>query len=478
MRKSALLCSVLAAAAGLSGGIANAQPVSVTLVAIEGQDIGDGLTFTAFGDPYVNSLGQVGFLYTRSDSTTARGMWINNASVFHSDQLLPDIASGGESTIGISDAGDFIYSPSLSGGDSVVTSHGKLLNETDPAPGMPGLFSRFNSRPRMAANGTAFWVGGYTNVQGGTTQGYVFWKCTDTSDPSTITPGLRTGDLIDGRAIGSSGVVFNFAVSDDATQVLNSIDLDGSTADDTLMLLNGTTIVAREGQPTGDGDLWSNFDDPAINNSGNYVFTGDTNGATATDGFIAYNGQIVLREGAVVDGVPLVGNAADIAIDNTNRVLFTWNSQSSTNRTRTVFLGTAPDLASSTAILRLDQEVDTTGDGVADYTVFGINIGAGPGLTLSENGPVYLSVQLVPIGGGGDLEAIIAIGGGGEPECPADWNEDTTVNSGDISAFLTAWLASVQFGNLNADFNGDSAVNSGDISAFLTAWLDAVQNGC
>jgi hypothetical protein len=62
--------------------------------------------------------------------------------------------------------------------------------------------------------------------------------------------------------------------------------------------------------------------------------------------------------------------------------------------------------------------------------------------------------------------------------CPADWDGSGTVNSSDISAFLTTWLQSVQDGTLEADFNQDQATNSSDISAFLTAWLQAVQNGC
>ncbi len=62
--------------------------------------------------------------------------------------------------------------------------------------------------------------------------------------------------------------------------------------------------------------------------------------------------------------------------------------------------------------------------------------------------------------------------------CPADWNGDDAVNSNDISAFLTDWLASVSNGTLGADFNNDGVVNSNDISAFLTDWLDAVQGGC
>ena len=62
--------------------------------------------------------------------------------------------------------------------------------------------------------------------------------------------------------------------------------------------------------------------------------------------------------------------------------------------------------------------------------------------------------------------------------CAADWNADGATNSGDISAYLTAWLASVQGGDLAADFNADDAVNSSDISSFLSAWLAAVQGGC
>ncbi len=62
--------------------------------------------------------------------------------------------------------------------------------------------------------------------------------------------------------------------------------------------------------------------------------------------------------------------------------------------------------------------------------------------------------------------------------CPADWNGDAAVNSNDISAYLSAWLDSVQNGDLVADFDGSGGVNSNDISAFLAAWLDAVQGGC
>ncbi len=62
--------------------------------------------------------------------------------------------------------------------------------------------------------------------------------------------------------------------------------------------------------------------------------------------------------------------------------------------------------------------------------------------------------------------------------CDADWDQNSQVNSNDISAFLSDWLASIQDGTLVADFDGSGTVNSNDISAFLSAWLTAVAEGC
>jgi hypothetical protein len=62
--------------------------------------------------------------------------------------------------------------------------------------------------------------------------------------------------------------------------------------------------------------------------------------------------------------------------------------------------------------------------------------------------------------------------------CRADWNLDGVINSTDISAFLTSWLASLQNGDLAADYNNDGQVNSTDISAFLTGWLQAISGNC
>jgi hypothetical protein len=72
------------------------------------------------------------------------------------------------------------------------------------------------------------------------------------------------------------------------------------------------------------------------------------------------------------------------------------------------------------------------------------------------------------------MPAATVVAGG----CPADWNIDGEVNSNDISAFLTAWIADVQGGGQATDFNGDMLVNSNDISAFLTRWISGALGMC
>ena len=68
--------------------------------------------------------------------------------------------------------------------------------------------------------------------------------------------------------------------------------------------------------------------------------------------------------------------------------------------------------------------------------------------------------------GGANAPAVVVENWG-----PGDWNFDGAINSSDISAFLTSWIASNGSPMPEGDYNLDGQVNSGDISSFLTAWL-------
>jgi len=62
---------------------------------------------------------------------------------------------------------------------------------------------------------------------------------------------------------------------------------------------------------------------------------------------------------------------------------------------------------------------------------------------------------------------IVASGPVPPPECKADFNGDTVVNTLDFLAFLNAYTA----GDPSADFNGDTLVNSLDVLAYLNAFV-------
>jgi len=63
------------------------------------------------------------------------------------------------------------------------------------------------------------------------------------------------------------------------------------------------------------------------------------------------------------------------------------------------------------------------------------------------------------------------------PACPADVNADGLVTTADVSAFLSAWFASISAGTLQGDFNADGVVTTGDVTSFLQAWFNAIAAG-
>ncbi len=165
--------------------------------------------------------------------------------------------------------------------------------------------------------------------------------------------------------------------------------------------------AAREDSPTGQGDDWDNFDNISVNNLGNYIFSGDTDGSTTTDEFLAYNGSIVLREGQLIGGRTLGAGVDAASMNELGQVAFVWDS----DLTETLFAGNASDLANSIALLSIGDELDVNGDLIADYTLtdFEASNIIGPGIDLAENGRIYVEVEITAIGGSTAEEAIIGI---------------------------------------------------------------------
>jgi hypothetical protein len=391
---------------------------------------------TALNAPFTNGDGEVGF----TGSAGENFVWFDTGITWLSSDAPPGTTlSGAESTMGIGNNGEFIYSPSVNGDDAVWTHNGLLLVENIPAPGYPPpTTGTFNSRPHMLPSGASYWVAGISYTGGTSTEGRVLYTSSD-STPASITPVIASDDLVGGLPIDRpSGIDFDYQISDDASHHIHVLLLDtGSTTDDGIVYVDGN-IIARETFPSGGGDNWDNFDVVTINNDGNYLFSGDTDGATTSDEFIAYNGTIAMREGDTVAGVPLTSTASVRAasLNNLGRAAYIWNAS---GIGEVLFYACdASDLAgSSIEVLRTNDELDLDATPGADALVtdFNASSAVGPGLWLAEDGQIFVELDLDF--GTGDLEATVALDA---PSCAVDHlviNEiDYDQPSTDIAEFL------------------------------------------
>lgn len=405
--------SLLVAFAGAASAFAGpASPVAIDVVAREGGEIG-GFTVTSLNAPNTNGLGGVGFTFGLANPAggTINGFVSYTAALtqdilFLNTDATTATLTGAETTSAFGNNGQFIFSPSVDGEDAVWGQDGLILRAGDAVPGNPGTFATFGSRPsNMQPDGTAYWIGGVTDTAGGSTQGRALWRY----DGTNYTALLRTGDVVDGFTIGTTGVGFAYDLSDSGANHIHSLLLDtGSTATDGAIWVNGD-VVAREGGAAGGGELWSGLDFVSINNAGNYIFSGDTNGSTATDEFITYNSAIALREGDVVDGVTLGSSVNAASINNLNQVGYIWALAGGGEGL--FFASDASNMAStSTLLLQVGDMVDFNDDGVADGTLLDFNssFSIGPGLQFSDDPFMYVEVDLMDLGGV-EIEAIIRV---------------------------------------------------------------------
>ena len=416
---AALGCAlaVLAAAAP-----AAAQPVPADLIALDGQPPpGETDPIASLNSPFTDGNGVVGFTGAVTPAAGGSGnfVWYDAGVVwFNADALPGNTLTGAEGTMGVGDAGQFIYSPSVDGDDAVWTHNGLLLADTMPAPGFPpGTTNTFNSRPQMGPSGRAYWVSGFNETGGTATQGRMLYTSSD-STPGNITVVLRSDDLVGGFPIDRpAGIGFDYEFSDDGLHHIQELVLDtGSTANDAVIYVDGA-VVAQEGSAAGGGlpgENWAAFDVVSINNAGDHIFSGDTSGLTATDEFIAYNAVIALREGDTVGGVTLTSAASVQAgsINDIGQAVHLWSVSGGIEHL--FFAADASDLATGVRLLSTDDLIDVDGDLVGDFTVDDFNASTviGPGLDLAEDGFVYVEVDLIPVAPplGGVLEAIIRLG--------------------------------------------------------------------
>jgi len=413
MKKSSLIFKtyvLLFACFSLASATVGAQ-AGARIILKDGDSLGGG-TVLSLSRPFIDGDGKVGFTGNIEIGGVPHDFtYYDNGLLFLDTDALPDDLNTFEAFMGVGDQAEFIISSRFNGEDAVYTHKGLLAVENVQAPGLPaGINSTFHSRPRMVPNGTAFWIAGLNNGSGGTNSvGRIFYTV---NSAGAISPLLITGATeIAGRVItaNSSALDFDYGVSDNGNNYLNLLSLDAPGGGNTRALVrNGNTILAEVGQSAGRSEKWESIDLMDVNNNGDEVFTGDTDGDIETDEFIAFNGTIVLREGATVGGVTLTSGATVRGVDlnNNGQLLHIWKIEDA----EYLFVGQADDLA-ATSVLMVSQsdQLDTDGDGSADFSIVDIYTFASSA-ALTDDHRIFVELGLVATSGNTtEMEAIAEI---------------------------------------------------------------------
>jgi hypothetical protein len=409
-RRPVLIAAIAATLAGSWSAQAGIAPVAADVLLTEGDALA-GSVVSGLNPVFTDGDGRPGSIVALADGR--RLIWYDGGVVFDSGTVVSPVLTGGESTIGIGNGGAFIYSPSAGGDDAVWTQSGLLLLDGQPDPVAPGQFNAFNSRPSMLPDGRAVWVAGYSATAGGATLGRAMFRATTGATP-VFESLLRTGDLIGGVPIGTTGITFNFQMSDSGEHLAVILLRDtGSTLTDSTVLVDGV-IRAEEGAPVvpaAPGENWQAFAGVAINDAGDWLLAGDTSGVAATDNFLAYNGSIQVREGDSLGGEALAAGSAlrAISINNLGQAVHAWNTPGDVRKL--FFASDAGNLADSVLLLKTGTPLDLDGNGSGEAVLVDVlgTFTTTTGLSLAEDGAVYIQASYTI--GGTAFESLLRLDG-------------------------------------------------------------------
>jgi len=338
---------------------------------------GAGQVVSSLGNTAVNHAGGFALgLSSAGGAGTLSHIWGNasggaGANIRTEGTFGSLVQTSFESFYGMDDAGSVAYSASGTGGpvggfDSVWKDDTAVMVEGDPYPHQPNVWWRFGSRPGISGDGIPYFVGGLTTTQGGSTQNYGLFR------GMTGMPVFVGGDNLPNLPVpldSSSTISFDYRFSELANEYIGEVALNtGSTTNDNAIVVSGSGLMlggslVRELTPVpvsvgGNGaENWDNFDYTGITEAGQYFFTGDTDGDTATDEFILKDGMIVYREGDLVDGETLSGSIEGAYMNEDGDLAYIWDIQGGV--LEALYLN-------DMLILTEGDEVDLDGDGNID----------------------------------------------------------------------------------------------------------------
>lgn len=375
---------LIAGIAGSAASVASAGGFTASALSREGDTVPGQETqvITGFGSPDANAVGGYVFQATSEGAGLTLSHAIGEPLGFAAKTLRTEGMVAGftqtafEFRMGISDAGSLTYSPTIDPGDSVFVDDTPILVDgqafgDDPA----NPFASFGSRPGMTANGKPWFIGGVTNEAGGSTQNRFLWI----GDQIVLEGGDSVGGGLPNIRTMASSIAFDTRVSDTGNSYITEVNVDtGLTSDDNVIVINGqalsiggslvqeaTAVPASVGGQGGEN--WDNFDRLGITDAGQYLITGDTDGATSSDEFLLVNGQIALREGDSLAGGNLVSTIENAQMNEAGDWAATWGVDFGNGEQEAL-------IANGELVLSEGDQIDWNGDGIIDANDLGATI--------------------------------------------------------------------------------------------------------
>ncbi|MCK5714301.1 MAG: hypothetical protein KAI25_16380, partial [Hyphomicrobiaceae bacterium] len=247
----------------------------------------------------------------------------------------------------------------------------------EPYPHAENLWWSFGSRSGVTADGIPYFVGGVTDLQGGSTVNRGLFYGLDAA------PRLMGGDSLGGVDdpvdTGGSNISFDYRLSALGTHYIAEVTTDSPSASDGHMVIDGTVIQidgqnVTEGSPVPaaagglPGENWKAFDSTGVTEDDVYMFTGDTDAATDIDEFICINGVIVHREGDVIDGWTVGGTISYAYLNGDGDYAYVWKVETDEGLKEALFFN-------DQLMLMVGDLVDMDGDGepepdsiISDFT--------------------------------------------------------------------------------------------------------------
>lgn len=379
-----------------SAGVPPPAVIRGNIVLQQGQDPGGGAVVVGMNPPFVNAAGEVSFTGQLADGD--HYLFIGNAVVWQGSDDAMFLLDVLEPRMDSSGMGSWVYPIDIDGADGLYTDAGPFAAAGDPIAALMGASYTFLGSPTMNADGAIVFVAGIDDTGDGVADRFGLFRTPDGSS-GAVELIYAGNDPVDMITLLADGIDFDYAVSEDGLHLGTILYATGDSTSNAYVRIDDT-FVARELDPTGDGDTWDNFDLIAVNGAGNYVFTGDTDGAAGSDEFLAYNATIVVREGDTIAGIDLPpgSNMRFAALSDLEQAAFAWfHPTPGGNRETVFFTCDTADFPGQTqqVFTTIDTQLDVDGDDMGDYTIVELTLAdAVAGRAIGETPFVYAQVAL------------------------------------------------------------------------------------